>query len=127
MIIFFILLLILAIIINIIITNSINENFANSPDKLVYLYSNNCPNCRNFNNTWITIENEVKANPFYYKFNTHKYNIDFESDGMKIARDNKINNPPEIIYISGDKYKIYKEKSTDMETILNWAKQINGM
>ena len=55
MIIFFILLLILAIIINIIITNSINENFANSPDKLIYLYSSDCPNCKNFSNTWITI------------------------------------------------------------------------
>jgi hypothetical protein len=126
MIIFFILLLILAIIINIIITNSVNENFSNSPDKLIYLFSNECPNCKNFNDTWITIENEVKANPFYYNFITYKYNMEFDSQGIILARDNKLNTPPEIIYISGEKYNIYKEKSTDMESVLNWAKKING-
>jgi len=127
--IFLIFLLILAIIINIIISNSINENFATSPDKLIYLFNTerNCPSCKDFDNTWVTIENEVKANPFFYKFITDKYNIENDSQGIKIAKDNKINTPPAIIYISGDNYKIYKEKSTDMSSILDWARQINGI
>ena len=39
--IFLILLMILAIIINVIISNSINENFETTPDKLIYLYDTN--------------------------------------------------------------------------------------
>ena len=124
--IFIILLLIVSIIINIIIFNSKNENFATNPDKLIYLYSTECTNCKIFNDTWTTIENEVKSNPFFYKFNTNKYNIDTDQIGIKIAKDNKINTPPEIVYSSGENYKIYKEKSTDMSSILEWAKNLNG-
>ena len=126
MIIFLILLLLLAITINIIIANSKNEEFSTIPDKLIYLYNNDCSNCKSFNNIWNNIENEVKANPYLYNFNTYKYNMDNEPQGIKIARDNKINNPPEIVYVSGDNYKIYKEKSKDLISILNWAKKING-
>lgn len=127
--IFIILLLILAIIINIIITNSKNENFITTPDKLIYLYNTEkyCPNCKEFDNTWTSIENEVNANPFYYKFITIKYNIDSDNQGYKIAKDNKINTPPAIVYSSGENYKIYKEKSKDMSSILEWARQINGI
>ena len=121
--------MILAIIINIIITNSINESFSTTPDKLIYLYNKGkyCPSCKNFDNIWASIENEVKVNPFFYKFITEKYNIDNDSQGIKIAKDNKINTPPAIVYLSGDVYKIYKEKSTDMSFILDWARQINGI
>lgn len=129
MIIFFIFLLILAIIINIIISNSINETFTTIPDKLIYLYNTNsiCPICKEFDNTWNAIENEVKANPFYYNFTTIKYNIDSDSQGTKIAKDNKINTTPSIVYVSGDEYKIYKERLADMKSILEWARLINGI
>lgn len=125
--IFLILLLLVAIIINIIISNSNNENFSINPDKLIYLYNSisNCPICKDFDNTWSSIENEVKANPFYYNFITIKYNIDSDSQGTKIAKDNKINTAPSIVYISGDENKIYKGRSADMKSILEWARQIS--
>jgi len=119
-----IIILILAILINIIISNNYYEGFA-TPDKLIYLYNTDilCPNCKDFNGTWTSIVNEVSANPFYYKFLTEKYNLDTESQGQTIARENKINTPPAIIYKSGDNYRIYTEKSKDMTTILEWARR----
>lgn len=119
------LLLIILIIINIIISNSKNdENFITEPDKLIYLYNDDtiCPNCKIFKDTWDTIENEVKANPFYYKFATLKYNIETDENGILLAKDNKINTSPALIFKSGDKYKIYKDKSSDSTTILEWAR-----
>jgi hypothetical protein len=126
MIFFVILLLIFILIINIIISNSKNENFGADPNKLIYLYNSDslCIKCKDFNNTWSSIENEVNANPFYYNFITVKYNIDDDSKGQSIAKDNKINTPPAIIYKSDNSYKIYKDKSKDMTSILEWAAKI---
>jgi hypothetical protein len=123
--IFLIILLLLAIMINILISNSKNENFVATPDKLIYLYNTDrlCPNCRDFTNIWSSIENEVNANPFYYTFNTIKYNIDTDTEGRTIANDNRINTAPAILYKKGDLYKIYKEKSKDMTAILEWARK----
>jgi len=127
--IFLILLMILAIIINVIISNSINENFETTPDKLIYLYDTNkvCPNCEFFNNTWNYIENEVKNKPFFYNFITLKYNINTETEGKKIAKENKITTPPTVIFVKNDNYKIYREESTDARTILEWVNKINGL
>jgi hypothetical protein len=126
MIFFIILLLLIVLIINIIISNSKNENFGSEPNRLIYLYNSDslCTKCKDFNNTWSSIENEVNANPFYYNFVTAKYNIDDESKGQSIAKDNKINTPPAIIYKSDNNYKIYKDKSKDMTSILEWAAKI---
>jgi hypothetical protein len=127
--IFLILLMILAIIINVIISNSINENFETTADKLIYLYDTNkvCSNCEFFNNTWNYIENEVKNKPFFYNFITIKYNINTDTEGKKIAKDNKITTPPAIIFVKNDNYKIYRDQATDATTILDWVKKINEL
>ncbi len=121
--------MILAIIINVIISNSINENFETTADKLIYLYDTNkvCSNCEFFNNTWNYIENEVKNKPFFYNFITIKYNINTDTEGKKIAKDNKITTPPAIIFVKNDNYKIYRDQATDATTILDWVKKINEL
>lgn len=120
-----ILILIISVFINILISSHNKESFNVVPDKLIYLFNTDttCPICSNFNNTWISIVNEVSANPFYYKFLTEKYNIVTDTQGQTIARDNKINTPPAIVYKSGDNYKIYTDKSKDMSAILEWARK----
>ena len=120
-----ILILIFSVFINILISSHNKESFNVVPDKLIYLFNTDtaCPICSTFNNTWISIVNEVSANPFYYKFLTEKYNIVTDTQGQTIARDNKINTPPAIVYKSGDNYKIYTDKSKDMSAILEWARK----
>jgi len=115
--------LVIAIFINIIISNIYNEGFA-VPDELIYLYDDNkiCPNCIGFNDTWISIETEVRNKPFYYKFITNKYNINNDTIGRNLSKDNRINTPPAILFKSGDTYTIYKGKSADMNSILEWAR-----
>jgi hypothetical protein len=115
--------LVIAIFINIIISNIYNEGFA-VPDELIYLFDNDriCPNCIGFRDTWTSIENEVKTKPFFYKFITNKYNITDDSIGRTLSRDNRINTAPAIIFKSGDSYTIYKGKSADMNSILEWAR-----
>lgn len=122
-----ILLLLIIIIINIIISNSENEDFATEPDKLIYLFDKDsvCPNCQDFNTIWSNIENQVKNNYLYYKFITIKYNMDTDKDGQTIAKDNKINTPPAIVYKSGKNYYVYVNKSKEIFDILEWARKIN--
>lgn len=120
-----ILILIISVFINILLSSHNKEGFNVVPDKLIYLFNTDtaCPTCSTFNNTWTSIVNEVSANPFYYKFLTEKYNITTDTQGQTIARDNKINTPPAIVYKSGDNYKIYTDKSKDMTAILEWARK----
>jgi len=128
MIFFVILLLIFILIINIIISNSKNENFGADPNKLIYLNDIDavCAGCKDFNPLWTNIENEVKNNYLYYNFITTKYNIDTDKDGKAIATAGKINTPPAIVFKRNDKYTTYSNKSKDINVILEWARNLGS-
>ncbi len=119
--------MIIVLIINIILSNSKNENFDVEPNKLIYLYDTDskCPNCKNFKEIWNNIKKEVNKEYLYYNFITEEYNIDTDKEGKEIAKINKINTPPEIVFKTNDIYTIYSNKSKEVKNILDWAQQIS--
>jgi len=95
-----------------------SELFTNNK-KLVYLYMENCPYCKNFDNEWSIIVDKVKNNK-EYNFTTEKYNLNDNSLGTKYAKDNKIEYAPAIILISSKTVE-YNEQTRNADAILKWA------
>jgi len=117
-----ILLLVISIITNIIISNSINENFGDAipPTPLLIYITDNTNDI--LDKTWPSIETEVGLKPLYYKFNTKKIlnkDISSDQDAINIRKINP--KTPSIAFKYNDKYTIYNLQQNDIISILNWA------
>jgi thiol-disulfide isomerase/thioredoxin len=115
-----ILLLVISIITNIIISNSINENFGD-PNSLIYLSkTKNCENCVDLDPIWENIKKEVNNNYLYY--NNFIIDKKVDDEAQKIADVNSNGIIPAILFKKDKKYSLYTNKAKDMNAILDWAK-----
>jgi thiol-disulfide isomerase/thioredoxin len=110
-------LLLFIIITGTIIYNSYNrEKFtSNQPNKLVYLYMENCGFCKEFNKVWEEMEKEDLTK---YKININKF--DLNNEGKELANANSINYAPAIILITPNKHFLYEGERTKLE-IFKWV------
>jgi len=107
------------IIVGVIMYSSYNrEGFFASPNKLVYLFMENCSFCKEFNSTWDTITKEVNSNSSKYNITMEK--LDLNKEGQKLSNENQIDYAPAIILITPAKNYIFEGDRTKTE-ILKWV------
>jgi hypothetical protein len=87
------------------------------PNKLVYLYMENCGFCKEFNNVWDEMSKEDLTK---YKINMEKYDLNDQAKGKVIADANKINYAPAIILITPNNNFLYEGERTKLE-IFKWV------
>jgi hypothetical protein len=112
--------LLFVIIVGVIMYSSYNREgfFSASPNKLVYLYMENCSFCKEFNSTWETIETEVKSNSAKYNITMDK--LDLNKEGQQLSNQNGIDYAPAIVLITPAKSYIFEGDRTKTE-ILKWV------